>query len=166
MAKNRLAFLKKAFPNDKVHIEDDGLCAIVFNPFHDQNVNVYYCEEDDYTPFLACFSYQHRHFSDEEDIIDWINDITTGRVLAIEFFKNGQNCFGGEITAEELDEITYKKLERYAVYYGTTKLLNIVDSFKIRGWNIESNFDAVFVLEKDGTIAIEKNKLQCNQVTC
>lgn len=76
--------------------------------------------------------------------------------MAIEFFKNGQNCFGGEITAEELDEITYKKLERYAVYYGTTKLLNIVDSFKIRGWNIESNFDADFILEKDGTIAIEK----------
>lgn len=41
-------------------------------------------------------------------------------------------------------------------YYGTIKLLNIVDFIKIRGRNIESNFDAVLVLEKDGTIIIEK----------
>lgn len=155
MAESRLEFLKNASQNYKVHIVDDGRHAIIFNPFYDQNVNVYY-EEDNNTPFVACFSYQHCHFTDEEDVIDWINDIISGKILAIEFFKNGQNCFGGDIEAEELDEITYKKLEQYTGYCGTTKLQNIVDSFKIRGWNKESNFDAVLVIEKDGTIAIEK----------
>ena len=76
--------------------------------------------------------------------------------MAIEFFKNGQDCFGGDIKSKELDEITYKELEQCTGYYGTIKLLNIVDFIKIRGRNIESNFDAVLVLEKDGTIIIEK----------
>lgn len=50
-----------------------------------------------------------------------------------------------------------RKKNTYTGYYGTTKLIDIADSFKVRGWNTESNFDAVLVLEKDGTVAIEKH---------
>lgn len=156
MAENRLAFLMNAFPDYKVHISDDGLHAVIFNPFYGENVNVDFYE-DDYTPFIACFSFQHRHFTDEEDVIDWTNKIISGRRSAIEFFKDGKNRFGGDIEEEKLDNISYEELEQYAGYYGTTKLIDIVDSFKVRGRNTESNFDAVLVLEKDGTVAIEKH---------
>lgn len=58
MAESRLGFLKKAFQNYRVHIRGDGLHANIFNPFYDENVDVYYHEEDSHTPFLAYFSYQ------------------------------------------------------------------------------------------------------------
>lgn len=157
MAANRLEFLKNAFPNYKVHIEDDFLHAVIFNPFYPENINVYYEKDDDYTPFTLSFSFQHCHLTDEKDVADWINDTITGKKLAIEFFKNEQNRFGGEIKTKELDDISYEKLEQYTGYYGTPKLHEIVDSFKVRGWNKESNFDAVLVFENDDTITIEKH---------
>lgn len=156
MAENRFEFLKKAFPNDTMQILEDGLHAVILNPSYRENVNVYYNEGDDYTPFAASSSFQHCHLTDEEDVVDWINEIVTGKKLAIEFFKDGKDCFGGDMDAEELEHISYEELEQHTGYFGLSKLLRIVDSFKARGWNIESNFDAVFVLEKDGTIAIEK----------
>lgn len=158
MAENKFEFLKKAFPNDTVQISEDGLHAVILNPNYRENVNVYYYKEDDYTPFVACFSFQHCHLTDEEDVIDWINEIITGKKLAIEFFQDGKDCFGGDMDAGELEHISYEELEQHTGYFGLSKLLCIVDSFKVRGWNIKSNFDAVFVLEKDGAIAIEKTR--------
>lgn len=157
MPENRLEFLKNAFSNYRVQILDDGFHAIIFNPFYNENINVHCYPEDDYTPFHVCFSFQHCHLTGKEDVVDWIIDIITGDKFAIEFFKNGKNCFGGDIKAEALDNISYEKIEKYTGYYGSTKLFRIVDSFKVRGWNPESNFDAVLVFEKDGTIAIEKH---------
>ncbi len=155
MADSKLAFLLRAFPDEKVCIEDNGGKAVIFNPFSGDNIEVYY-DEDDFHPFCAGFSFQHRHFDDEEAVAQWIKEIVCGKKFAIEFFRNGGNCFGGEI--EELRHMSYEELEQRTGYYGAAKLYEVADSFKVRGWHKEKNFDEVFALQEDGTVRVEINQ--------
>ncbi len=155
MAENNLSFLKNAFSDYNVQISDDGTHAIMISPFDGENIDVDYDEADTYTPFTAYFSFQHRHLSGKEDVVDWINEIVLGKKFAIEFFKDGENRFGGEIEAEKLVNTSYEKLGQETGYYNT--LIEVSDSFKVRGWNPKNNFDAVFVCGEDGTVAIEKH---------
>ena len=122
---------------------------------YEENITVYYYDDDDFTPFCVCFSFQHCHLKDQEAVIEWINQIIAGEKFAIEFFKNGQNCFGSEIDSKELLDLSYEKLEQFTGFYGLTKLLSTVDTFKVRGWNNQHNFDASFVCEDNGHILIE-----------
>lgn len=157
MTENKLLFLKDTFSKYKVQFSEDHTNAIIFNPFYHENITVYYYKEDDFTPFCVCFSFQHFHLTDKENVIEWINEIITGRKFAIEFLKNEQRCFGSDIEAEELKDLSYAKLEQLSGYYGLTKLLNIADSFKVRGWDNSQNYDAVFVCQTNGRITIKKS---------
>ena len=152
MSNNRLIFLKDAFPEFELQYTDDYSTAIVVNPNCDENITVY----DDESEFTVCFSFQHRHFQDKDDLIEWIHKIISGNTFAIEFFNHEQRGFGGEIDAEELQDLTYEKLEQFTGYFGLTKLLDMADSFKIRGWDSNNNFDYTIVCEANGTIAINK----------
>lgn len=156
MTQNKLEFLSDAFSEYKVEFSDDFTTAVILNPLYNENVKVYYEEADDYSPFITCFSFQHCHLCDEDEVVGWINDIITGKLFAIEFFKNDQRRFGGEIEAEELKDLSYEKLGQRFGYFGVSKLYQNADSFKVRGWNKNQNFDAVFVMNEDGTISIEK----------
>ena len=78
MADSKLAFLVKAFPDEKVCIEDDGAKAVIFNPFGGENLEVYY-DEADFHQFYASFSFQHRHLDDEEAAARWIKEIVSGK---------------------------------------------------------------------------------------
>ncbi len=159
MTDNKLSFLKNTFSSYKVQFSDDFTCATIYNPFYDENITIYYYEDDDFSPFCARFSFQHRHLTDEDDVVEWINEIITGNKFAIEFFQKNQCRFGSEIAAEELEDLTYTKLEQFSGYYGLTKLFEIADSFKVRGWNNINNFDAVFVCETDKKITIKILKI-------
>ena len=75
-------------------------------------------------------------------------------MLAIEFFSGGRNALGGDITSDELKELTYEMPERKTGYYGAVPLKKTADSFKVRGWNEDSNFDATFILREYGTVGI------------
>lgn len=155
MKDNKLGFLINSFPEYLIHFSNDNSYATIINPFYDENIIVDYYE-DDFSPFCARFSFQHRHFVNKDDLVNWINEIVSGNILAIEFFKNEQNRFGGDIKSTELEELSYAKLEQYSGYYGSTKLYEISDSFKVRGWKREDNFDGIFHLETNGTFTIEK----------
>ncbi len=152
MSNNRLFFLKDAFPGFELQFADDYSKAMIVNPDYDENITVY----DDEFQFTVCFSFQHCHFEDEDCIIEWIRKIIYGNTLAIEFFNHEQRRFGGEIDAEELQDLTYEKLEQLTGYFGLTKLLDVADSFKIRGWNIKNNFNYTITCEANGTISINK----------
>ncbi|MBR5515589.1 MAG: hypothetical protein IKU52_05250, partial [Clostridia bacterium] len=149
-SKYRLVFLKDAFSEFELQFTNDFSSAMVVNPNYNENITVY----DDGFEFTVCFSFQHCHFEDENDIIEWIRKITSGSTFAIEFFKNEQRRFGGEINAEELQDLSYKKLEQFTGYYGLTKLLDVADSFKIRGWDSRNNFDCTLICEPSGNISI------------
>ena len=156
MTDHKLIFLKSTFSKYDVQFSENFTKATLINPFYEENITVYYYDDDDFTPFCVCFSFQHCHLMDQEDVIEWINQIIAGNKFAIEFFKNGQNCFGSEIDSKELLDLSYEKLEQFTGYYGLTRLLSIVDTFKIRGWNNQHNFDATFVCEDNGYILIKK----------
>ena len=70
--------------------------------------------------------------------------------------NNAQRRFGGEIDAEELQGLTYEKLEQFTGYYGLTKLLDVADSFKIRSWDGKNNFDYTMICEENGNVVINQ----------
>ncbi len=156
MSDNKLEFLKSAFPKYDIQFSEDFTKATLLNLFYDENITIYFYEDDDFTPFCVCFSFQHCHLTEKADVVEWMEQIITGRKVAIEFFKNGQRRFGSEIESKELLDLTYEKLEQFTGYYGLTKLLSIVDTFKVRAWNNRHNFDAAFVREDNGHILIRK----------
>ena len=108
------------------------------------------------TPFTVMFSFQHRHIKDEKGVIEYITDIINENIFPIEFFKNDERRFGGDVTAQELKDLSYEKLEQKTGYYGSTKLIDCADAFKIRGWSGKNNFDATLVIGESGKIEIKK----------
>lgn len=153
MTENRLAFLKEAFRGYALQFSEDFSSAVILNPNYNENVFVY----DEEFEYIVCFSFQHRHMEDEEELVEWINEVINGNKLAIEFFANGQRRFGSEIGVKEIQEMTYKKLEQFTGSYGAIKLLDRADSFKVRGWDSKNNFDYSFICQPDGTVTISKS---------
>ncbi len=152
---NRLAFIATHFSDYKVHFSEDKNLLEISNPFYNENIRIEYVPEDEWTPYIVYFSFQHRHMNDEEDMIEYISNIINGNVFSIEFFKDGKRRFGGDIEAQELKELSYETLEQHTGYYGMAKLKDIADSFKVRGWSQDANFDAIFIIDTCGKIAIK-----------
>lgn len=152
MTENRLIFLRDTFSGFELQFSDDFSNAVILNPNYNENITVY----DEGHEFIVCFSFQHCHLEDEEDVVEWIYEIIAGNKFAIEFFNNGHGGFGGEIDEKELQDLTYEKLEQFTGYYGLTKLLDVADLFKVRGWDNKNNFDFTFTREANGNIAINK----------
>lgn len=158
MQTDKLDFLMKKFPFHKIVFSEKRDYAEIINPFNEENIIVDYIPEDEFTPFLCRFSYQHRHFKSEEYVVEYINNIMSKNIYAIEFFENGENRFGWDITLQELSTLSYEYLEQRSGYYGVTKLKDVVDSFKVRGWDPCNNFDAIFVEDECGKTTLLKLK--------
>ncbi len=140
----------------KHSIERNRDLVEIINPFYNENIRVEYIPEDDFTPYVVSFAFQHCHMCDEEDVLKYVNDIIDGNLLSIEFFNKGTRCFGGDITAEELDDLSYESLKKSMEDWGIPNLLNYADSFKLRDWHDKYNFDATFVIDENGLPAIKK----------
>ena len=151
-----LSFLASYTSKYRVDISDDLESAIIYNPNSEDHLYVEYDKADDFSPYMLSFSFQHVHLTDEESAKEWIDSILSEDVFSIEYFCGEERRFGGEISAQELENLSYDYLEQDTGYYGLTKLFQIVDHFKIRGWSKKNDFDGYFV-EKDNTIQIEKN---------
>ena len=155
MSKNNYTFLTNHFSSyEIIYLESKDSVEIV-NPFGKDNIIVDY-DPADFTPFMVMFSFQHRHIEDEKGVVEYINDIMNEKVFSIEFFKNGERRFGGDITAQELKDLSYEELEQTTGYYGSTKLTDCADAFKVRGWSGNNNFDATFVVSENGNVEIKK----------
>ena len=155
MSKNNYTFLTNHFSSyEIIYLESKDSVEIV-NPFGKDNIIVYYYPADP-TPFIVEFSFQHRHIEDETGVIEYITDIINENIFPIEFFKNGEKRFGGDITSQELEDLSYENLEQKTGYYGSTKLIDCADAFKIRGWSGKNNFDATLVIGESGKIGIKK----------
>jgi hypothetical protein len=155
MIKNNLKLIATHFSDYDVQFSEDKFFEIL-NPCGNENIRLEYVSDDEWTPYILCFSFQHWHMNDEEDIIEHINDIINGNLFSIEFFAKGNRRFGGDIDAQELQDLSYEALEQFTGYYGMSKLKDIADSFKVRGWHTEANFDAKFIIDEFGNITIKK----------
>ena len=154
MKKDVFAFLVNHFSAYRIEQSKNETLAEIVNPLGGENIKVEYVPDDEFTPYIVYFAFQHCHMNDEEDIIEYISNIIDGNKFSIEFFKNGARYFGGDITAEEIKGLSYEALEQYSGYYGSRKLKDLVDSFKLRGWNPKDNFDAVFMIGDNGFVGI------------
>ena len=154
MKKDVFAFLVNHFSAYRIEQSKNETLAEIVNPLGGENIKVEYVPDDEFTPYIVYFAFQHCHMNDEEDIIEYISNIIDGNKFSIEFFKNGARYFGGDITAEVIKGLSYEALEQYSGYYGSRKLKDLVDSFKLRGWNPKDNFDAVFMIGDNGFVEI------------
>lgn len=131
----------------------------ILNPQGSNHIVVEYDPDDDYEPFTVFFAFQHRHMRDENDILQYVHEIICGNRFSIEYFREGKPRFGGEITAEALKDLSYEALERETGYYGSVRLIDCADAFKVRGWNSASDFDAVFVTDENGAVEIVRRNI-------
>lgn len=151
MSKNRLTFLKDAFPEFELQFSENDTKAVIVNPNYDENIIVY----DDEYEFTVCFSFQHSHLDDADEIVDWIRKIISGNRYAIEFISNERLCWGSQIDAEELQDLSYEKLEQFIGYYVSKELPIVANTFKIRGWDNKNNLDYTITYKANGSIAID-----------
>ena len=157
MFQNNLVAIASQFSDYATHLFDDKNSLEIRNPFGNENIKLEYVPEDECTPYILYFSFQHWHMNDEEDIIEHIYDIINGKLLSIEFFKCGRRRFGGDIEAKELQDLSYETLENFFSDFPFGKLKDIADSFKVRGWKPDANFDAVFDVDACGKTTIKIN---------
>ena len=132
---------------------DDGYYFEIKNPSGKENIQVCF-ENDPHTPYTVYFSFQHRHLATAAKAQKYVEDIMSSRMFAIEFFKDGRRRFGGDLTSQELQALSYQTLSDKLGY---ADLADAADSFKVRGWEPGTDFDAVFVRDEQGNVTIQKN---------
>lgn len=154
MFQNNLAVISAHFSNHVTCFSEDRTFLEIVNPFGSENIKIEYVPEDERTPYILYFSFQHWHMNDEEDIIEHIHDVIDGKLLSVEFFKGNKRCFGGDIEAQDLQDLSYETLNNN--FSGLRmNIIDIADSFKVRGWKADANFDAVFDVDSCGEIVIK-----------
>ncbi len=57
---------------------------------------------DFFTNIVVSFSTQHRHFEDVEDAAEYARQLLNDEVLPLEFYRDGQPGFGGDIERDAL----------------------------------------------------------------
>ena len=150
-----LSFLADYLSKYRIDISDDLESAIIYNPNSQDHLYVEYDKADETSPYVLAFSFQHVHLPDMESAKEWIDAVTSEEIFSIEYFCGEHRRFGGQISAQKLSHLSYDDLEQDTGYYGITKLFQIVDHFKIRGWSKKNDFDGYFV-KKDNAIQIDK----------
>lgn len=130
--------------------EGDALTFEIINPFWDENIEVM-LERDEITFF---FAYQHAHFEDIGDAIDYVWEYVAGNLVSIEFFGNGKDLFGGGKVFDDIDTTSGESLLRSFTGDDRELYKCLVKNYlkgkncccKIRGWNSVQNRDIEFVL--------------------
>lgn len=139
-----LSFLDNYISRLRVDISDDLNSAVIYNPNSEEHLYIAYDSADESFPYTLSFSFQHVHQADQKSAAEWIEDILSERLFSIEFFLGEDRRFGGQISASDLNKLSYEFLEQYTGYYGSTKLFHIADNFKVSGWTEKNDFHAFF----------------------
>lgn len=152
--RTELLSIAKHFCAYNVQFSDNGESFDIINPFGKDPIRV--CVENDTRePYMVCFSFQHRHLATSDEVITYVGDIIGGNVFAIEFFKDGRKRFGGDLDAQEVCELSYDMPARFLGCFGASKLIDVADSFKVRGWAQDGDFDAKFITDEMGNVTIQ-----------
>ena len=154
MKRKELLKIVKHFCVYDVQFSDNGESFDIINPFGKDSISV--CVENDpHTPYMVCFSFQHRHLATANEVIAYVGDIIGGNVFAIEFFKDGRKRLGGDLDAQEVRELSYDMLAHFLGCFGVSKLIDVADSIKVRGWAQDADFDATFVTDEMGNVSLQ-----------
>lgn len=91
----------------------------------DQRKNVFY-------EYIVIFTTQHRHFDDLNEVDEYVRRILTDDVLPIEFYKDGKNKFGGELSKSEFEKLSKRFL---AEEFGYTEEYISEFEYEIHSWS-------------------------------
>lgn len=85
---------------DELTVTDraNGSEMVVFDESYQQSED----PSDIFTNIVVSFSTQHRHFEDMDDATEYVLQILSDEVLPLEFYRDGQPGFGGDIERDEL----------------------------------------------------------------
>ena len=92
------------------------------------------------------------HFCNENDVLEWIQGVTDGKILAIELFCGAKNRHGGEIYFSNVDNLKKDVCE----YISASKEC---DNFKIRSYNGENDYDGYILNDEQRGTYIVINKI-------
>ena len=146
-------FLRELFSEYSVDIcvNEDTEIVTIRNDGFDFPIVVYYFP-DDYHKYLLRFATQHRDTSSKDDLISYISSFEKAEKAAIEFYKDGKDCFGGEIETAVLNGLTYDSLKHRFFYHDLADYM-----FSVRAWDKSFCFDAHFAKDDFGHVTIVKN---------
>ena len=145
-------FLKELFSEYDIDIcvKDDTETVYIRNGQFSFPIVVDYYPED-YYKYLLRFATQHRDTFSKDDLITYIRSYANVEKAAIEFYKDGVNCFGGEIETSVLDDLTYDSLRVKFGYYDLKDY-----TFSVRAWDRRFCFNAHFEKDASGGVTIVK----------
>ena len=89
---------------DELTVTDraNGSEMVVFDESYQQSED----PSDIFTNIVVSFSTQHRHFEDMEDAAEYALQLLNDEVLPLEFYRDGQSGFGGDIERADLPRLT------------------------------------------------------------
>ncbi len=150
----KLDFLYEHFSNYEIKTcnEFEVECFKICDPDFEEPIKVY-CEFGEVNIYTVCFATQHMHITDKNVLIETITNYANGTIAAIEFYKDGKNCFGGQIEVKYLADITYNSL---CGYFGYENLDMTHLTFKVYAWDKEYCFEGFFEKTFFDTVQIIK----------
>ena len=145
-----------------VQFSDEKESFEILNPFGKDSILV---ESEGDTPdssYIVCYSFFHIHLETVEQVVAYVRDILEGRRVIIEFCKDGNWSMRADLDPQELRELSYAGLAKRLGCDGTPEsyrpqqLVDFADSFHVRGWAQDADFDAVLVRDEQGNVTIQR----------
>lgn len=147
-----LTFLREAFLEYPIEFRRDGSqeWARIQHPDHDHAIQICF-DPGTPDPYYLVFATQHLHIEDADELIESIRDFASGKYAAIEFYRNGESRFGGQIETALLDGVTYGELRKL---FGASSLFFRWLTFRVTAWDRRYCFEGCFRRGKSGQMEI------------
>lgn len=144
--------------NIRISLQNDIPQFEVINPHKPENIIVTDCDDE----LTFHFSYQHAHFqNDINELISYIDRFLSDEYVALEFFDEEKDMFGGGVSLQEVDIFSANEIAARFGYnleiidYYINRSKSKVISYKARCWSGLYDADAI-IRKKEDTFIIER----------
>lgn len=141
--------------NTRISLQNDIPQFEIINPHKPENIIVTNCDDE----LTFYFSYQHAHFQhDINELISYINCFLSDEYVALEFFDEEKDMFGGGVSLQDVDIFSANEIAaRFG--YNLNTLNNYINrskikaiSYKSRCWSGLYDADAIIRKKRDAFI--------------
>ena len=122
---------------------------------NEKDISVGFDTADVATPYYLGFTFNHWHLSSEKELVEYIDEIIADKRMSIEFFVGLRASMGGDITLDEVLDLSYESLcERFPSCKNNPFGFN----FKIRSFSGKYDIDAHFERVGKKTVIVYDKK--------
>lgn len=166
MQRKELLAIAEQFATYNVQLSDEKESFEILNPYGKDAILVESEGVLASEPYIVCYTFYHIHLETVEQVIAYVRDILEGRRLVIGFFKDGRWSMSADLDKQELRDLSYTSLSKRMnmgkygsdmLYGDHRELIEAADSFCVRGWAQDADFDAVFVTDAQGVVTVQKS---------